>query len=113
MAGEEGYVPTPEDVLDVFAKVETPVLTANEVGEELGMSRRTALRWLKELEDEGQVGRKEVGARAVVWWSEINEDADRIAMAVNYLERALDDLPHQAPGRTAVKDALAELSRED
>ena len=59
---------TPDDVLAAFAQSEDLVLTASEIAETLGISRRTALRKLETLEENGQVQRKDVGARAVVWW---------------------------------------------
>lgn len=45
-----------------------PVLSTREVADKLGVSRRTALRYLKSLEDEGRVTSKLVGGRASVWW---------------------------------------------
>jgi predicted ArsR family transcriptional regulator len=59
---------TLDDVLSVFEQSDDPVLTASEVADYLDVSRRTALRKLQELEEQGEVGRKEVGSRAVVWW---------------------------------------------
>ena len=64
---------TPDDVFAVFEKSEDLVLTASEIGELLDVSRRTALRKLETLEEQGRVKRKDVGARAVVWW--VVEDA--------------------------------------
>lgn len=61
---------TPEDVLDVFAAREDPTepLTASEVADALGCSRRTALDRLGELDEGGGVASKKVGGRARVWW---------------------------------------------
>ena len=47
---------------------ETPVVTASEMADKLGMSRQNANYRLKSLEKQGYVGRKEVGSRAVVYW---------------------------------------------
>jgi len=44
------------------------VVTAGELTEELDTSRDTILRRLRTLHENGEVERKEVGARAVVWW---------------------------------------------
>jgi len=43
-------------------------LTASEVAEELGCSRRTALNKLHELEGETELTSKKVGGRSRVWW---------------------------------------------
>ena len=62
------YVETvePDDVLSLFTDAEPR--TASEVADELGIARRTALNKLNELADQDRIQRKEVGARAVVWW---------------------------------------------
>ena len=57
---------TPEDALAVFTDHEP--LTASEVAEELGIVRRTAHNKLSTLEERGDLRRKKVGSRAVVWW---------------------------------------------
>jgi len=56
-----------EGVLAVFKNVEIPVLTASEVAEELDCSRPTAYNKLEELTGQGELRRKKVGARAVVY----------------------------------------------
>jgi predicted ArsR family transcriptional regulator len=68
---EEGqYVSTvtPERVLEVLQGSDDPVLTAKEVGNELGCTSEAARQRLHELEDRGDVASKQVGARAVVWY---------------------------------------------
>lgn len=57
---------TPEDALAVFTDHEPR--TASEVAEELGIVRRTAHNKLTALEERGDLKRKKVGGRAVVWW---------------------------------------------
>ena len=57
---------TPEDALAVFTDREPR--TATEVAEELGVVRRTAYNKLAELETRGDLKKKKVGGRAVVWW---------------------------------------------
>ena len=47
-------------------------LTASEVADALGCSRRTALNKLHDLEDETDVTSKKVGGRSRVWWIPIN-----------------------------------------
>jgi Fic family protein len=44
------------------------VVTAGEITDVLDTSRDTVLRRLRTLHENGEVERKEVGARAVVWW---------------------------------------------
>ena len=57
---------TSEDVLGLFTDAEPR--TATEVADELGIVRRTALNKLNELAEDGQIHKKKVGGRAVVWW---------------------------------------------
>lgn len=56
-------------VQQVFADAEVPVLTASEVAEELGCSRASAYNKLEELVEGGNLQKKKVGARAVVYIS--------------------------------------------
>ncbi|MFC7071803.1 HTH domain-containing protein [Halovenus rubra] len=59
-----------EDVTTVFEERDdyAEPLTASEVADELGCSRRTALNKLHELEAETDLMSKTVGARSRVWW---------------------------------------------
>jgi predicted ArsR family transcriptional regulator len=59
---------TPETVRTVLETTNEP-LTATEIGSELNISNRAALNKLNTLHERGTVGRKKVGASAVVWWS--------------------------------------------
>lgn len=56
-----------DDVLATFETVEIPVLTAKEVAEELGCSRPSAYNKLEKLVQRGELQKKKVGARAVVY----------------------------------------------
>lgn len=58
---------TPESVLTVFKESDLPVLTASEVAEELDCSRPAAYNKLEKLVDQGELDKKKVGARAVVY----------------------------------------------
>ena len=61
---------TPTDVLtacDSAGMAHEPV-TASEVAEELGCTRRAALNKLDELAERGDINSKKVGARSRVWW---------------------------------------------
>ncbi|NGM71450.1 HTH domain-containing protein [Natronolimnobius sp. AArcel1] len=70
--GKPGPTPdvTLEDVLHVFDERDDPTepLTAPEIAEILGCSRRTVLEKLHTLEDQSTLRGKTVGSRAVVWW---------------------------------------------
>lgn len=56
-----------ERVLAEIKETNEPV-TATEIGDALGISNRAVLNKLNVLHERGNVGRKEVGASAVVWW---------------------------------------------
>lgn len=58
---------TLDAVLSVFEDAEVPVLTATEVSDELGCSRPAAYNKLETLVEEGELQKKKVGARAVVY----------------------------------------------
>ncbi|WP_049970448.1 HTH domain-containing protein [Haladaptatus cibarius] len=60
---------TLESVLSVFEDAEIPVLTATEIAEELGCSRPSAYNKLETLGEQGELHKKKVGARAVVYIS--------------------------------------------
>ncbi|MGQ3327631.1 helix-turn-helix domain-containing protein [Halorubrum sp. FL23] len=58
---------TLDSVMSVFDRVEVPVLTASEVAEELDCSRPSAYNKLENLVEQGDLYKKKVGARAVVY----------------------------------------------
>jgi len=61
---------TQSSVIEVFetrADYAEP-LTATEIADRLGCSRRTALNKLHDLEDETDITSKKVGGRSRVWW---------------------------------------------
>lgn len=59
---------TAERVLEVLRDADDPVLTAKEVGEQLGCTSEAARQQLHELRERGDVESKQVGARARIWW---------------------------------------------
>lgn len=61
---------TLEDVTEVFEARDdyAEPLTASEVADELGCSRRTALNKLHALDRETEITSKKVGGRSRVWW---------------------------------------------
>ena len=65
---------TLSDVTDVFESRDdyAEPLTASEIADELGCSRRTALNKLHDLQEDTDVTSKKVGGRSRVWWIPIN-----------------------------------------
>lgn len=61
---------TQSSVIEVFETREdyAEPLTATEIADRLGCSRRTALNKLHDLEGETDVTSKKVGGRSRVWW---------------------------------------------
>lgn len=59
---------TPERVLAVMRDADMPVLTAGDIAEELGCTPEAVTKKLKRLQEQDRVARRQVGARAVVWW---------------------------------------------
>jgi CRP-like cAMP-binding protein len=61
---------TESDIVGVFEDREdyAEPLTASEVAEALGCSRRTALNRLHDLQESTEVTSKKVGGRSRVWW---------------------------------------------
>jgi Fic family protein len=57
-----------DEILGMLEDSDDPVLTAKEISNELGVTSVTVNKYLKELQEEGLTERKQVGARAVVWW---------------------------------------------
>lgn len=58
----------PENVVDAIHAHPDPVVTAPELAEELPVTARTVSNRLRELAAGGEVERKDVGGRAVVYW---------------------------------------------
>lgn len=58
---------TLDSVISVFKNADLPVLTASEVADELDCSRPSAYNKLEELAESGEIYKKKVGARAVVY----------------------------------------------
>jgi predicted ArsR family transcriptional regulator len=61
----------PEEALSVFNDHEP--MTAKEVAQALDVSRRTGLNKLQALVERGDLRRKKVGGRAVVFWKPASE----------------------------------------
>lgn len=59
---------TNEDILTVFRLSSDPVLTTSEVASEFEITHRGVRDRLEQLEEQGLLESKKVGARAIVWW---------------------------------------------
>jgi DNA-binding MarR family transcriptional regulator len=74
--GEFSSEVTEQDILLVFDSTDDPFMTAKEIADELPITRDAVLRRLKDMEDEGLVGSKRTGARAVGWWAKVAPKLD-------------------------------------
>lgn len=72
---------TDSDVLRALHEQPDPIATARELADILDVSSETIRRHLTELHDKGQVDRKKVGSRAIVWWPVTDEEASESAPA--------------------------------
>ncbi|MDZ7689425.1 MAG: helix-turn-helix domain-containing protein [Halobacteriales archaeon] len=61
---------TDQDILKIFDRTGEP-MTAPELAEELPLTKDGVTYRLKQMQEKGLVGRKEAGARAVVWWAKV------------------------------------------
>lgn len=66
--GEYVETVTKDRVLEAVASHPDPTVTAREVADALGCSPDAARKKLVRLHEAGDVQRKKVGGRAVVWW---------------------------------------------
>ena len=57
-----------QEILDSFSKSKGPIATVSDLEEQLPIQSDSIRVRLKQLEGEGVVRSKKVGARAVVWW---------------------------------------------
>jgi len=57
-----------DTVIKVMRGVDDPFVTLPEITAETDYSKSTVHSRLEELNDDGEVHRKQVGGRAVVWW---------------------------------------------
>jgi hypothetical protein len=72
---------------------DAPVVTTQQLAEELGVSRRTALRRLKAAREDGAVGRLKPSPKTAVWWPTQTSfsDYEREAEPADDVERESDD----------------------
>lgn len=86
----------PEDTLQVFTEREDMAepITAGEVEEKLGWSRRTAHNKLEKLERRGVIKSKKIGARGKVWWVPISQDLVSLS-SLNLSETGIPTTPEE------------------
>lgn len=58
---------TLEDVLSVFEIVDGPIVTSADVADATGCTRESARQKLKQLHDQGRLGRRKTAGRYVYW----------------------------------------------
>lgn len=56
------------EILAAMEDVDEPMTTATEISERVGLTRQAVNHRLQKLNDQGAVGRKKIGSRAVAWW---------------------------------------------
>lgn len=80
---------TDEELIQFLRESGERVLTTAEVADALEISQRTAQRRLSSLDDDGRIGRKDVGARGAVWWV-LDNHSDAPAAPLRRLVGGLD-----------------------
>lgn len=73
-------------VLEALIEAYPEPLTNQEVADRVGCAKATAHNRLHELEDAGQVSTKKVGAKARVWWVDLERPAGEIDGFAGHLE---------------------------
>jgi predicted ArsR family transcriptional regulator len=73
-SGQYRTTVTPDDVLDVLAAVQGPVVTSADVADALDVTRETARRKLESLTDDSRLDSRKTAGRVVVYWR-AEEDA--------------------------------------
>jgi predicted ArsR family transcriptional regulator len=82
---------TDSDVIRALREYHDPVATATDLADVLGVTSETIRRHLTELHEQGRVDRKDVGARAVVWWLADERRASAPAAPLRGLVGMLDE----------------------
>lgn len=89
--GEFGRKVTDEEIITAIRRTNTPVVTASELAEELPIGRRAVRERLLALKDQDIVERKDVGARAVVWWLTTPQETTAPAAPLQNLVGLVDE----------------------
>jgi len=69
--GEFGEKVSEQDIFKVFDDSEAPFLTAQEIADELPISREAVHHRLQQMREKDLVGKKKTGARSVGWWAKL------------------------------------------
>lgn len=80
-----------EDIIRTLRAHREPVATAGDLADTLEVNPETVRRRLNGLHEAGQVGRKQVGSRAVVWWVRDDDESDAPAAPLQKLVGILDE----------------------
>ena len=75
-------------------------LTATDIMEEVGCSRRTAHNKLNELVEEGVLETRKVGSRSRVWWEPMTERPDRSEDEASSVDRLVREVDLPGTGKT-------------
>lgn len=67
MAGAPRKLMT-DDVRQVIGELDEPVFSVPEIAARVDASGPTVQDRLEELHENGEIGKKEVGSRAIAWW---------------------------------------------
>lgn len=83
---------TENDILKIFDDADAPFMTAAELADELSVSRSAVNYRLQDMREQGLVGRKKTGSRAVGWWATVapelsEETIENIAESEGEIER--------------------------
>lgn len=57
-----------KEIINILRNHDDPVLSTGEITEELPIGQRATYNRLQSLSDAGQVVKKKIGARGVIWW---------------------------------------------
>jgi len=102
---------TPDSVLALLRSIDEP-MTATELATEFDVTNRAVLNKLDTLHERELVERKEVGARAVVWWAtdarRVPEDAESLADVIGGFGRLEGDAGEEF--EAAVKAGREEMN---
>lgn len=117
--GRFGTKVTDDDLIEAIERTDSPVVTAAELANELPIGRRAIRERLLDLHEREIVDRKDVGARAVVWWLvDTEENAPAPAEPLKGLVGLLDEegaarvRERSQEVRTAINEEVDETRRE-
>ncbi len=89
-----------DDVAEAMLAHDSPVVTAGDLADDLGVTSRHVLDLLRLLERAGDVESKDVGARAVAWWHVERVTPPKVPVDEHPEQTALDEDPAFEPPET-------------